>query len=154
MQRRALLLHFDFDDFLGIVPSTTGVGHEDGLVQAEGGDGHQVADEEKRLDKGEGESREENRNENVEHALLRVLRTNFDDALAVRDAGGRGAVELDMALDEFNGAVSAGGNGLCGSTREPIDHGAAGDESKDEGRVEERKLFDVDAEAVRECHDD
>jgi hypothetical protein len=42
----ALLAHVDFDDLLGVVPGTAGVGHEDGLEQAEERDADQVADEE------------------------------------------------------------------------------------------------------------
>ena len=86
VQRRAFLLQFDFDDFLGVVPRAAGVGHEDGLIEAEDGDGDQVADEEERLDEGEGQRGEEDGDENVEHALLRVLGADFDDFLAVGDA--------------------------------------------------------------------
>ena len=56
VERRAFLLQFDFDDFLGVVPGAAGVGHEDGLVEAEDGDGEQVADEEEGLDEGEGQA--------------------------------------------------------------------------------------------------
>ena len=73
VQRRAFLLQLDFDDLLGVVPGAAGVGHEDGLVEAEDGDGDQVADEEERLDEREGQRGEENGDEDVEHALLRVL---------------------------------------------------------------------------------
>src|SRR6266851_9400731 len=46
MEGRAFLLHFHFDDFLRVVPRAAGIGHEDGLVQPEDGDGDQVPDEE------------------------------------------------------------------------------------------------------------
>ena len=49
----AFLAQFDFDDFLGVVPGAAGVGHEDGLEQAEGRQADQEADEEKRLHAGE-----------------------------------------------------------------------------------------------------
>ncbi len=74
-------LEFGFDDLLRVVPGTTGIGHEDGLVQAEDRDGDQVADKEERLGEGEGESREEDGEEDVEHALLRVLRADFNTFL-------------------------------------------------------------------------
>src|SRR5260221_588778 len=90
----------------------------------------------------------------VEHALLRILRADFDDALAVGDAGCGGAVELDVGLDELNGTVGAGSDRLCGGAGEPIDHGAASDEAKDERRVEQREFFDVHRKAVGERHDD
>jgi hypothetical protein len=35
VQVGALLLQLDLDDLLGVVPGAAGVGHEDGLVQAE-----------------------------------------------------------------------------------------------------------------------
>ena len=148
------MLQLDFDDFLGVVPGAAGVGHEDGLVQAEDGDREQVADEEERLDEGEGERGEEDGDEDVEHALLRVLGADFDDLLAVGDAGGGCAVELDVGLDEFDRAVGAGGDGLRGGAGEPVDHGAAGDQAEDERRVEERELVDVFGEAVGQGHDD
>ena len=59
VQRRALLLQLDLDDLLGVVPRAAGVGHEDGLEQAEDRDRDQVADEEERLEEREGEGREE-----------------------------------------------------------------------------------------------
>src|SRR6267143_2723948 len=143
VEGRALLLEFDFNDFLGVVPGTAGVGHEDGLVQAEDGDGEEIADEEKRFDEGEGQRGEEHRDENVEHALLRVLGANLDDLFTVSDAGGRSSVELDVGLDEFDGAVSAGGHGLRARAGEPVNHGAASDEAEDKRRMEERKIIDV-----------
>jgi hypothetical protein len=53
VQFGALGLQLGLDDLLGVVPRAAGVGHEDGLEQAEQGDGDQVADEEELLDKGE-----------------------------------------------------------------------------------------------------
>src|SRR5258708_32004937 len=70
------------------------------------------------------------------------------------DAGFLDAFELDIGLDEFDGAIGAGGHGLCGSAGEPVDHGAAGDEAEDEGRMEEREVVDVFGETFRERHDD
>jgi hypothetical protein len=87
VQRRALLLELDFDELLGVVPSTTGVCHEESLVEAEESDRNEVADEEERIGESEGERAEEDREEDVDHALLRVLRADFDDLLAVFDAG-------------------------------------------------------------------
>ena len=151
---RAFLLQLDFDDFLGVVPCAAGVGHEDGLVEAEDGDGDQVADEEEGLDEGEGQRGEEDGDEDVEHAFLRVLGADLDDFLAVGDAGCCDAVELDVGLDEFDGAVGAGGDGLRRGAGEPVDHGAAGDQAEDERRVEQRELVHVGGEAVGERHDD
>ena len=50
-------LQLDLDDLLGVVPGAAGVGHEDGLEQAEERDRDQVADEEVRLEEGEGQRR-------------------------------------------------------------------------------------------------
>ena len=87
----ALLLQLDLDELLGVVPGAAGVGHEDGLEQAEERDRDQVADEEVRLEAGEGQRGEEDGQEDVEHALLRVLRADLDDLLAVGDRGLLGA---------------------------------------------------------------
>ena len=85
MQRRALLLQLDLDHFLGVVPRAAGVGHEDRLEQTEERDRDQVADEEVRLEEGKPQRGEKHRQEDVEHPLLRVLRADLDDFLAVRD---------------------------------------------------------------------
>ena len=84
---RALRLQLGLDDLLGVVPGAAGVGHEDGLEQAEQRDRDQVADEEERLDERERQRGEEHRQEDVEHALLRVLRADLDHLLAVGDRG-------------------------------------------------------------------
>ena len=52
-------LQLHFDNLLGVVPGGARIGHEDGLVEAEDGDGDQVADEEERLQEGEGQRGEE-----------------------------------------------------------------------------------------------
>src|SRR5580704_1411971 len=70
---RALLFQLDFDDLLGVIPCATGVGHEDGLIEAEDRDREEITDKEERLDEGEGQRREEDGDEDVKHALLRVL---------------------------------------------------------------------------------
>src|SRR5207302_955419 len=116
----ALLLELDFNDLLGVVPSAAGVGHEDGLVQAEDGDGEKVADEEERLDESEGQRGEEYGDEDVQHALLRVLGANLDDLFAVGDAGGSSSFELNVGLDEFDRAVRAGGHRLRARAGEPV----------------------------------
>ena len=154
VQRRALLLQLDLDDLLGVVPSGAGVGHEDGLVKAEDGDGDEVADEEEGLDEGEGQGGEEHRDEDVQHALLRVLRADLHDLLAVRDRSPLHPFQPDVGLDELHGAVGAGGHRLGGSAGEPVDHGPAGDQAEDERGVEERELVHAGGEAVRQRHDD
>src|SRR6185369_18017232 len=93
------------------LPGAAGIGHEDGLVEAEDGDGEEIADEEVRLDEGESECGEKDGDENVEHALLRVFGADFHNLLAVGDAGRGCSIELDVGFDEFNGAVGAGGDG-------------------------------------------
>src|SRR5208283_5264862 len=98
--------------------------------------------------------REEYGDEDVQHALLRVLRADFNDLLGVGHTGFFGAVQLDVALDEFHRAVSARGHGLRGRASEPVNHSAAGDQAEYEGSVEERKLVQVVGEAVGKRHDD
>ena len=51
--------------------------------------------------------REEDREEDVDHPLLRVLRADLDDLLAVLDARLLDALELDVRLDELDRAVGA-----------------------------------------------
>ncbi len=134
VQLGALLLHVGFHDLLGVVPGAAGVGHEDGLIQTEHGDGDQVADEEERLEEGEGQRTEEHGQEDVDHALLRVLRADADHLLAVFDVGAAlFGIELDVFLDELDRPIGAGGHGLRGRTGEPVDHGAAHDEPSRNG---------------------
>src|SRR5260370_30078395 len=68
VERRTLLFQLDFNDFFGIVPGAAGVGHKNGLIQAEDGDGEKIADEEERLDNNESERGEEHRDENIQHS--------------------------------------------------------------------------------------
>src|SRR5207247_1753805 len=82
------------------------------------------------FDVSESQCGEKYRDENVQHAFLRVLGANLDDFLAVRDAGGSGSFELDIGFDEFNRAVSAGGYRLRASASEPVNHGATGDQAQ------------------------
>ena len=151
---RAFLLQLDLDDLLGVVPGRPGVGHEDGLIEAEDGDGNQVADEEEGLDEGKGQRGEEHRDEDVQHALLRVLRADFDHLLAVADGRLLRALQLDVRLDELHGAIGAGAHRLRGGAGEPVDHGAAGDQAQHKGRVQQGELIDVLGDAVGERHDD
>ena len=142
VQRRALLLEVDLDHLLGVVPGAAGVGHEDRLVEAEERDRDQVADEEERLEAGERQRREEHRQEDVEHALLRVLGADLDHPLASRRPrpSWPSASRRMLLLDELDGAVGAGGDRLGGGAGEPVDDGAAHDQAEQEGRVQEREL--------------
>ena len=108
-----------------------------------------------RLEAGERERREEDGQEDVEHALLRVLGADVDDGLAVLDRGLLdGGVELDVLLDELDRAVRARGDGLHGCAREPVDDGAAHDEAEQERRVQDRELVEIALQAVGQEHDD
>ena len=143
MQRSSLLLHFDFDDLLGVVPGGAGIGHEDCLVKAEDGDGNKIANEEERFDEGKGQRAEEDCDEDVQHALLRILGADLDDFLAVGDRGLHHAIELDVGFDELNSAIGARGHGLRGCAGKPVNHRAAGDQAEEERGVQQRKLIDV-----------
>src|SRR6202161_1301407 len=135
-QRRAFLFQFRLDDFLGIVPGGSGIGHEDGLIETEDRDRDQVADKEERFDEGKGERTEKDRQEDVEHSLLRVLGADLDYLLAVGDGGLLGILQLDVGLDELDGTVRAGGYGLHGCAGEPVDHGTAGNQAEKEWSME------------------
>src|SRR6267142_1462013 len=154
VQWSAFLLQLNFDDLLGVVPRAAGIGHENCLVQAEDRDGDQVANEEKRLHERERQCAEEHGQKDVEHAFLRVLRADFYDLLAVTDGGFLHALEPDIRLDEFDGAVGSGSNGLSGGAGEPVNHRASGDKPQEEGRVQQRKRLSVGGETVGQCHDD
>src|SRR5437868_7326480 len=121
MEWRAFLLQLSFNDFFCVVPGAAGVGHEDSLVQAEDGDGKEIADEEVRLDKRKRQRGEEYGNENVEHALLRVLGADFHDLFAISDTGCCCAFEINVSLDEFDSAIGTGGDGLRAGARKQID---------------------------------
>src|SRR5205807_1819033 len=121
VQLGAFLLQLDLHDFLGVVPGAAGVGHEDGLIQAEDGDRDQVADEEERFYEGERQRDKENAEKDVEHAGLRVLGADFNNLFAVGHRRFLHAFQLDVALDEFHRAISAGSHRLHGSAGEPID---------------------------------
>jgi hypothetical protein len=81
--------------------------------------------------------------EDVEHALLRVLRADLDDLLRVLDARLLDALELDVRLDELDRAVGAGRHGLRRRAREPVDHAPPAMRPSRNGRVEERELVEV-----------
>src|SRR4029078_11053543 len=90
-------------------------------------------------DEGEGEGREEDHEEDVQHAFLGVLRADRDDLLRVLDRRLLAAVKLDVGLDELDRAVGAGGDRLSGGAGEPVDHRAADDQAEKERRGGGRK---------------
>ena len=90
----------------------------------------------------------------IQHALLRILRADLDHLLAVGDGGFYHAFELDVGFDELDRAICASSDGLRGCAGKPVNHGAAGNQSKEERSVEQRKLIHVFGEAAGERHDD
>src|ERR1700728_3584767 len=111
VQWSSLLLHFNFDDLLSIVPGSAGVGHENCLVKAEDSDGNEVADEEERFDEGKSQRTEEDGDKDIQHAFLRILGADLYNFLAVGDRGFHHTIEFDVGFDELDGAVSPGGHG-------------------------------------------
>src|SRR6202020_563115 len=111
-------------------------------IQTEGRNRDQVADEEEWLHKRERQGHKEDREEDVEHALLRVLGADFDDLLAVAHRSLHYAVQLDVGFDELDRSISASGHGLRGSAGEPVDDGTARNKSEDEGSMQQRQLAD------------
>ena len=142
MQRRALFAQIHFDNFLGVVPRAAGVGHEDGLVQAEDRDRNQIADEEVLVQAGKRERDEEHGQEDIEHAALGVLACKLPTTrlLSSIEALVGAAIELDVRLDEFDGPIGAGHDRLRRSAGEPINHGAAGDQAQQERRMQQRQI--------------
>jgi hypothetical protein len=129
VQRRAFHFQIHFDDFLGVVPRAPGVGHENGLEQAEERDGDEIADEEIWIQKRQAEREAKNDDENVDQAFLRVVGADGDDAFAVFELSGF-LVQLDVVLDENDRAVSAGDDGLTRCAGEPVNHRAAHEQAK------------------------
>ncbi len=150
---RVLLFQVDLDDLLRIVPCAAGVGHEDRLEETEEGDADQVADEEVGVEERQGQGHEEDDDEDVDHALLRILGADLHDFLAVLD-GSRLAVELDVLLDVDDRPVGAGDDGLGGRAGEPVDHRAAHEEAEDDLRLHEAELRDDAAEHPFQQDDD
>src|SRR5262249_27061861 len=64
------------------------------------------------------------------------------------------AVQLDVGLDELDGAIRAGGHGLRGCAGEPVDDRATADQPKNERSMQQREVADVLGEAVGQRHDD
>src|SRR5260370_32088232 len=154
MQRGALGAQFGFHDFLRVVPCTAGIGHEDGLVQTEQGDGDEVAHEEEGFKERERKGCEEYHQEDVEHALLGVLGADFDYLLGIFDGSLLFGIELDVLLDEFHCAVGAGGDGLGALAGEPVDDGAACNQAEEEGGVHQGDVNHVlILQPVGEGHD-
>ena len=86
--------------------------------------------------------REEDRQEDVEHALLRVLGADLHHLLAVaRPRPSRTPSSLMLRLDELDRAVGAGGDRLGRGAGEPVDHRAAGDQAEQERRVQQRQVL-------------
>jgi hypothetical protein len=103
--------------FLALSQAPPALAMKTGLIQAEQRDRHEVADEEIGLNEGKRERREEDGQEDVEHPLLRVLRADLDDLLAVGDRRLLHAVQLDVRLDELHGTVAPGGDRLRSKRR-------------------------------------
>src|SRR5262249_10873814 len=118
-----LSLQLGFDDFLRVVPRTPCIRHENSLIQTEQGDGNQIPDKEIWLQKCEAQRREEYCQKDIEHPLLRILRTDLDDPFGVAYRCLRGAFQLDIGLDELHSPVRTGTDSLRGGAREPIDNG-------------------------------
>src|SRR5581483_1923956 len=129
MQVSSLLLQLSLHDLLGIVPCAAGVCHEDGLIQAKCGNRDQVSNEEEWLHESESQRGEEHRNKDVQHSFLCILRANRDHPFAVAYRCLFDALKLNIRCDELNRAIGTGGNGLGGSTCEPINNCAAADQA-------------------------
>src|ERR1700690_157006 len=156
VQLRALLLELHFDDLLRVVPCAAGIRHEERLKEAEESNRDQVTDEEEWIEERECERAEEDDEEDVEHPLLRVRRADLDHLLAVGDRRLLGSVELDVRLDELDGAIRAGRHGLRARTSEPVDDRAAGDHAEQERGMEQRELLDLVGigQSIGKEHDD
>ena len=63
--------------------------------------------------------------------------------------------KLNVRLDELDGPIGPGDDGLRRCAGEPIDHRAAGDQAQQKRRVQQRQVIrDSSVESVGEHHDD
>src|SRR6058998_3593258 len=141
-------------NFFGIVSRAPGVRHEDRLIQTEDRDRDQVSNEVEGLDKGKRQRSEEDREEYIEHALLRILRANLHNFLAVRNRSLLHSFQPDIRFDEFDCPVSARRYGQRGSAGKPVNHCSAGDQSQNKWRMQERKIANVFCQTLGQRHDD
>ena len=107
------MFQLDFNDFLGVVPRAAGIGHENCLIQAKDSNGNQVTDEEKRFEKRECKCREKHGDENINHALLCILRADLNHLLAVGYGCLLHTFQLDVGFDELDRTIGASGHSLC-----------------------------------------
>src|SRR5262249_24071788 len=108
----ALLFQLNLDHLLRIVPGASRIGHEYFLEEAKTGYRNQIADEEEGFNESKGQCGEEDRQKNIESALLGILCADLHNPLAVAYRGLFYPFELDVGLDELDGPVCARGNSL------------------------------------------
>jgi len=70
-----------------------------------------IADERRTARRSKGQSSKENRDENIKHALLRVLVADFDDFLTVSTLAFTTPSNFDVGFYEFHCTISARGDG-------------------------------------------
>ncbi len=153
MEGCILHLEIDLDDLLGVIPATAGIGHEDSLEEPEERDPDQIADEEVGIEEGQTQGHEEDDDEDVDHPLLGIDRTDPDDFLAVLDGGLR-LVEVDIVLDVDDGPVGTRNNGLDRGAGEPVDHATAHEETEDDLRLDEAEFRNDVPEHLLQENDD
>src|SRR5262249_41110014 len=120
----------------------------------ENGDGDQVADEKERFDEGEGQGREEDRQEDIQHAALGILRANLHHLFAVGNRRLLDSLQPNVALDELDRAIGSRSYGLGGSAGKPVNDGASGDQAENKRRIQQRQLIHVHRQAVGQRHND
>src|SRR5205807_7655607 len=121
------------------------------LVQSEYGNRDQIADKEKRLDKGKSQRSKEDCQKDIEHSFLRVLGADFHDLFAVRDRSLLDAFQFDVGFNEFNRTIRARCDRLCRSASEPVDDRAARNQTQEKQGVEQRQAFEEGRQALGLC---
>jgi len=92
-----------------LIPAPPAVGiRSPGYKPKDGDEERRIADEEKTVRRKRRLAVAKNTAMKMFQHASALLGANLDDLCAVGDAGGRRSVELDVGLDEFDGAVSAG----------------------------------------------
>src|ERR1700730_2119895 len=142
VQRRVFLFQIDFYNLLRVVPGAARIRHEDRLIQTKDRNRDQVTNEEEGINKSERESREEHSQEDIKHALLRILGADLHDLLTVFHRSFLNAFETNVRLDELNRAIGAGGNGLDRNSGKTVDHGAPGNQAENKWSMQKRKAIE------------
>src|SRR3989338_2175204 len=111
MNGGVILPEVDLDELFCIVPGTARVSHVHRLKEPEDRDGHEVGDEEIRVEKGESKREREKTEKNVPHPLLGLLGTDPNNGDRILPLGLL-QIKIHVLLDVLDGKVGPGGDSM------------------------------------------